>query len=93
MNGFVVRLKRMILNSDHWLETTYYWDESSGKIAYLAISNNGFVQLLLQQMHQRVRMLLQLLPWLIKFPPYLPPNLKPMLLPKLLQRLQILIIQ
>jgi hypothetical protein len=43
LNGFAVRLGRNILNSDHWLETTYYWDESSGKVAYLAISNNGFV--------------------------------------------------
>ena len=43
LNGFAVRLKRNILSSDHWLETTYYWDEASGKIAYLAISNNGFV--------------------------------------------------
>jgi hypothetical protein len=43
LNGYAVRLKRNILNSDHWLETTYYWDESSGKIAYLAISNNGVV--------------------------------------------------
>jgi hypothetical protein len=43
LNGYAVRLKRNILNSDHWLKTTYYWDESSGKIAYLALSNNGFV--------------------------------------------------
>ena len=43
LNGFAVRLERNILNSGHWLETTYYWDESSEKIAYLALSNNGFV--------------------------------------------------
>ncbi len=43
MNGFAVRLKRNILNFDHWLETTYYWDESAGKIAYLAISNNDYL--------------------------------------------------
>ena len=43
LNGYAVRLRRNILNSDHWLETTYYWDESAGKIAYLALSNNGFV--------------------------------------------------
>ena len=43
MNGFAVRLGRNIRNSDHWLETTYYWDESSPKIAYLALSNNGVV--------------------------------------------------
>jgi len=43
LNGFAVRLRRNILKFDHWLETTYYWDESSKKIAYLALSNNGVV--------------------------------------------------
>ena len=43
LNGFAVKLKRNILKFDHCLETTYYWDESSGKIAYLALSNNGVV--------------------------------------------------
>jgi pimeloyl-ACP methyl ester carboxylesterase len=41
LNGYAVRLRRTILNFDHRLETTYYWDESSGKIAFLALSNNG----------------------------------------------------
>jgi hypothetical protein len=43
LNGFAVRLERDILNSNHRLETTYHWDESSGKIAYVAISNNGYL--------------------------------------------------
>jgi len=43
LNGFAVKLSRHVLKFDHWLETTYFWDESSGKIAYLAILNNGFV--------------------------------------------------
>jgi len=42
LNGYAVRLRRSILNSGHLLETTYYWDESSAKIAFLALSNNGF---------------------------------------------------
>ncbi len=41
MNGYVVRLRRTMLNFDHRLETTYYWDETAGKIAFLALSNNG----------------------------------------------------
>ena len=43
LNGFAVRLSRHALKFDHWLETTYFWDESSQKIAYLALSNNGVV--------------------------------------------------
>ncbi len=43
LNGYAVRLERDILNSNHRLETTYYWDESSGKIAFVAISNNGYL--------------------------------------------------
>jgi hypothetical protein len=43
LNGFALRLERNILKFDHWLEPTYYWDESSGKIAYLAMSNNGYL--------------------------------------------------
>lgn len=43
LNGFAVRLSRHVLKFDHWLETTYFWDESSEKIAYLALSNNGMV--------------------------------------------------
>jgi len=43
LNGFAVRLERNILNFNHRLETTYYWDGSSGKIAYVAISNNGYL--------------------------------------------------
>lgn len=42
-DGFAVRLKRDIFNFNHRLETTFYWDESSGKIAYLALSDNGVV--------------------------------------------------
>jgi len=43
LNGFAVRLERKIVNSNHRMETTYYWDESSGKIAFVAISNNGYL--------------------------------------------------
>jgi len=43
LNGFAVRLSRHVLKFDHWLETIYFWDESSQKIAYLALSNNGVV--------------------------------------------------
>lgn len=43
LNGHAVRLRRTILNSDHRLETTYYWDETAGKIAFLALSSNGVI--------------------------------------------------
>jgi len=43
LNGFAVRLRRNVLKFDHWLETTYFWDPSSEKIAFLALSNNGAV--------------------------------------------------
>lgn len=43
LNGHAVRLIRAILNSDHRLETTYYWDETAGRIAFLALSNNGVI--------------------------------------------------
>jgi hypothetical protein len=43
LNGHAVRLIRAILNSDHRLETTYYWDETASRIAFLALSNNGAI--------------------------------------------------
>lgn len=43
LNGFAARLSRHVLKFDRRLETTYFWDESSQKIAYLSLSNNGVV--------------------------------------------------
>lgn len=43
LNGFAAKLERVVLNANHRLETIYCWDESAGKIAFLAVSNNGFV--------------------------------------------------
>jgi hypothetical protein len=43
LGGFAVRLKRNILKFDHQLETTYYWDKTASRVAFLALSNNGVI--------------------------------------------------